>query len=209
MRSWQQLVFVVVSLSTCLASSDVPAYIGARVHLHGRWFICHSIPETLLLLGQTLANMSCVVAAGFKKRQMLNGREGVVDEPDSRKPGRWLVQLRTLDGLRDGEPMSLPASKLEVISGPQPTGPHSAQVRDAKHIHTHGQQAGAGVHSASAYQHADIQMLLLIASTSCRVGAQWSPFASALLCRHMGKQGASSRCLSGQGYRTTGSVVSL
>jgi hypothetical protein len=75
MRSWQQLAFVVLSLSICLAGAEVPAYIGARVRLHGRCFNCHSIPETLLRLGQTLANMACLVAQGSRSaRRSMTGK---------------------------------------------------------------------------------------------------------------------------------------
>jgi hypothetical protein len=64
---------------------------------------------------------------GLVENQHLNGREGVVDQADPYNPGRWVVQLRTSTGLRDGNQLSIDASHLHVNSAP---GTQAAQVAD-------------------------------------------------------------------------------
>jgi hypothetical protein len=66
--------------------------------------------------------------AGLEGRPQLNNREGVIDGPVSERAGRWEVQLRTPEGLRDGPTISISEAKLQVISGPQPTGCIAAKV---------------------------------------------------------------------------------
>jgi hypothetical protein len=46
----------------------------------------------------------------------LNGREGVVDQPDPGNLGHWMGQLRTPTGLRDEDQLSFHEHHLQVIS---------------------------------------------------------------------------------------------